>query len=139
MKTSALSRLVLAGLCAMLAACATTPSGPAEAGSTVLDNGDGVKHPGRRIELRADGRFEQTLYSDIRGPEHDRVMTGSYRISEDHKQITLAAPGGSEQILYRESHAGKIYWVKSGQRVLIHEKSEEAERLRDVSLRSEKS
>lgn len=140
MKISVLPRLILAGLCAVLAACTTElrPPGAPEAGLTVLDNGGGFAHQGRRITLHADGRFEQMLYTDVRGPEHDRVMTGTYRFSEDRKLLTLVAPSGGEQILYREPHGGKVYWVKSGERVRIHEADEEAERLRNVSLRTEK-
>jgi hypothetical protein len=104
----------------------------------VLDNHGGFGHPGRRIVLHPDGTFEQTLYTDIRGPEHDRALKGSYRFSEDRKQLTLASPRGGAQILYREPHAGKVYWVKAGERVRIHEDGEEAKKLRQTSLQTEK-
>lgn len=103
----------------------------------VLDNHAGQGITGRRIVLHPDGSFEQTLYTDVSGPGNDRVLKGSYRFSEDRKQLTLVSPSGGEQILYRAPHGGKVYWVKSGERVRIEEDSEAGKQLRKLSLRSE--
>ena len=104
----------------------------------VLDNHAGQGITGRRIILHADGSFVQTLYTDVRGPGNDRELKGSYRFSEDRKQLTLVSPSGGEQILYRTPHRGKVYWVKSGERVRIEEDSEEGVKLRQASLQTEK-
>ncbi len=83
--------------------------------------------------LAPDGTFQQTVYSEINIEGSERKTAGRYSFSGDRKMLTLVAPSGATQTLYRVPHRGQIYWVKAGEQERIAAQGEEA--LRKSSLR----
>jgi hypothetical protein len=137
---SAASRVVTFLVCALVVGCSQPSVKPRsnrpvlllDRAVLLLDNHGGVGHSGRRIELRTDGSYTDTIYSDFVGDEHTKA--GHYALNPERTHLMLSPEGGETQDLYRVDYDGKQYWVREVDRRRITKSSESW--LRQVSLRA---
>ncbi|MCE9591447.1 MAG: hypothetical protein K8S99_13080 [Planctomycetes bacterium] len=113
--------------CALIVGCTQR----SENAGLLLDNHGGISHSGRWIELRADGSYTDTAYTDVPGDQHS--ATGRYTFNADRTLLTMTPERGETEHLYRIDYRAQQYWVHDDERERITRPGETW--LRQVSLR----
>jgi len=93
-------------------------SSPIVVGGTTV----GFSHGGRRIALRNDGSYMDTIYTDVIGDEHTK--RGNYTLNTEKTYLVLKPEGGTSQELFRVDYDGQQYWVPETDRDRITQPSE---------------